>query len=464
MNIDGNTIATEAPSAPHGLKVRGHWWAVCAVGVMSCMYSIGLAHFVTGRSSRAICLTTNCVFNADVVRRSVLIGGKPIESERFGFWLSQEIYEKRHPGARFYWPLFGIPLRCVIEPFYPHPWASVYAATVMVGIFFGLGVGSLMHVAVRCGMKYRTFLMLLPIHLLATSQVVACIPDSFGVSAGLLSLSLAVYVSNLSFPAHLIAQTMLAVLLGGTTLTMAGFPILCVLALCVAAGRFDSVSLILRYRKSTALVCIGLAICLSGLAYYVIRSDPEGHLRSKFRKICRENDITFARMKNPARALYYVAMSSVYPIVGPDPKVVRQHAFKGAHDDEHSIMSFDPWRPSDYSLFNGVAAVAWIILLCLSLRASGREVGTLRVRNLLLIWIIGNSLFHLPWGDEAFLYSPHWSFCLFTCAVIGNIRGVTVISRRMLAVLIFVVCAGQISTWASIFRAASVLAASPTGL
>ena len=119
-----------------------------------------------------------------------------------------------------------------------------------------------------------------------------------------------------------------------------------------------------------------------------------------------------ARVVHDASAVVNVlAAVAVYPAVAPSPRV--------AGPDVTRHLTYEPLRLRDYDAINGVGAIAWLILLLASARRAWEVV---RPREVLLMpigWLLFNTLFHSMWGDEFFLYTPHWSWALMGLVMLG---------------------------------------------
>jgi hypothetical protein len=133
-------------------------------------------------------------------------------------------------------------------------------------------------------------------------------------------------------------------------------------------------------------------------------------------------------VRHPLDAAEYAVFALVAPAVGPLPEVQRT---KGS--DMVTYESGQPVHWSSNGLFVGsdgqplrnyrgvqaVGAVLWICLLLSCAYWAFRDPRTRRLVWLPAGWILFNLVFHNLWGDELFLYAPHWSWALMGLVLLG---------------------------------------------
>ena len=130
-----------------------------------------------------------------------------------------------HPLEVAFWRPPVRPLQRLLEIFMPAEYAGIFAARLVVSFMHGLGVGFLAFFALRIGVKLPQCILLFIIYLLFTSNATAALPEHFGISNGLLSITFVVPIflaSGVATTGFLLAMV---VLCGGTTITNALYPV-----------------------------------------------------------------------------------------------------------------------------------------------------------------------------------------------------------------------------------------------
>src|SRR5262249_53688894 len=114
------------------------------------------------------------------------------------------------------------------------------------------------------------------------------------------------------------------------------------------------------------------------------------------------------------------------------------------------------WSVTDYGLVNGLSAAAWGVLLIWCVCNGLRDPDCRPRVIVLLLWVAFNSVFHLFWGDECFLYSAHWAWALFLLVLLG-LRSIRLAYLVPVALLIV---AGQAFTLQKIVQDIQTIVAS----
>lgn len=393
----------------------------------------------------------NCIFNADVDLRYRNLSLKPGLSPG-------DDGDSRHPGAKYLWSAFGVPLRWAFESAYPPKVAQIQAALLVMAFLGGLGATALVFAAVRLGTPWWLCCLALPVYWGFTSQTVAAVPEYFGISACLLSLAFALYCSQMRPSLKLLGLVGVALLALLTTLTMVLFPLLCMVELYLDHVGFDPWNWLWRRKKRVCIVGLACAtLALLVFAGFFVRFRQGGGWKAFG---LQDSPFTYfnpGRVKQPTRAVTYLSLASVYPAVAPAPQVVLRHAYFTS-DNRNLMLTYDPWSFTDYGLWNGLGAAVWVLLFgwC-----GWKVCQDPRCRNpgvLLFGWIAFNTLFHLLWGDEFFLYSVHWAWALFMVVLMG-IRSVRL---PLLLLAIPAICAGQAYTLAQVLEGVHEIFASMT--
>jgi hypothetical protein len=200
-------------------------------------------------------------------------------------------------------------------------------------------------------------------------------------------------------------------LIGGTTITNALLPL----------GIVSHLS----FKTMRCRVGISMAAVL-GLAGTVI-------VLAGFSSSINWNLRTFLNMRlldDPAQAGTYAILSMVYPAIGPPPYL----------RPDSMMISYKPFSIIQYSWIQVIGVIAWITLVSRSVLIGLQEDRTRASVLLLLSWLFFNAVFHNIWGDEIFLYSPHWSWALMGLIVLGA----RYLSLRYLAITVIPIVIGQI--------------------
>jgi hypothetical protein len=102
------------------------------------------------------------------------------------------------------------------------------------------------------------------------------------------------------------------------------------------------------------------------------------------------------------------------PVIGPVPY--------RTFEREHVVLSYEPVSFGQYSAIQWIGVVAWAALLAFCIWRAVSEPQSRRWTLWLLAWITFNLVFHNLWGDEFFLYSPHWAWAMFGVVAIAAKR------------------------------------------
>jgi hypothetical protein len=276
------------------------------------------------------------------------------------------------------------------------------ASRLLNALVAGLGVGALAW-AVRREWRWAVHGPLFAVYLLFTAQAIVCLPEHFGLSSGLLSVSYAVFRSRGDWRRRAAAQAGLAVLAGGVTVTNAAVPAVGLL-LAVAEGLRPRLTLAAVRRLVIAGVLLGMAA--GGVVV--------GRWYTRYQKLPAHKYYVFnyfhvGALAEP-QALLHTAYGVVYPAVGPTPTV----------NDATASVTYEPYVPWPFDPLQGAAAAAWVALLAAGVVRTLRRREERATAVLLLTWVAGNLLLHVVWGDEYFLYSPHWAWALFALVLAGS--------------------------------------------
>lgn len=340
-------------------------------------------------------------------------------------WVDRMIGDARSPEHLVHpleVPLWRYPCRALqhlLGTFLPVDYAGLLAARLFVALIAGTGVGCLAFLALRRGITLTQCVLLFTIYLLFTSNCTAALPEHFGISNGLLSITFVVPFLALSTQSMTIALAVLLVLCGGTTITNAAFPF---------ASMFQYSLKSMRARKAVALATIPIGLGASLFVY--MRSSTIHYFVSKY--------LNLRLFHDPLRAGVYAIYAVVCPAVGPTPRVLRWPGWDMvSYEPAHEVL-----RLSYYFGIQAIGAIAWLALLLTCVFRGLRDGKTRAYVWLPLGWVLFSAVFHNIWGDELFLYAPHWSWALMALVILGA-RG---LSGRFIAVTFAPIVISQIYT------------------
>jgi hypothetical protein len=313
-------------------------------------------------------------------------------------------FDIRHPGVNFVWRAASRGVFGVLSLVLPAREAGVLSALSIVLCLAAAGGACLFVTSpatrIKSGAK---FWLLFAVFLLFSSQVIVCIPDHFGCSLGLLSGTYFLFCRRMDRRRKVACLVLATLLCGVTTVTNALFP-----ALCIGAVLCESV----RCRRAVRAAGVAVLAVVPALILVAAAAAPDDHPGDaqaapgipRLFKEYRNNRIA----ASPVDAVRYSLFGIVAPAVAPSP-----------HRARDGSLTYEPVPDLSYGALRLSAAAAWVVLLALSGYAAWRR-RELRVPLLVLLsWIMANLLLHNLWGDEFFLYTPHWSWALAGIVVLG---------------------------------------------
>ena len=317
-------------------------------------------------------------------------------------WLDRMVGNERspeqviHPLEIVFWRPPCRALQHLLEVFMPPEEAGIFAARLLVALVHGLGVGFLAFLALRIGVKLPQCILLFIIYLLFTSNATAALPEHFGISNGLLSITFVVPILLADSVARTAFLAVMVILCGGTTITNALYPL-------AALWQYGFRSMRARLFVLAAAVPAGLAV---GLFLYM-KSYTIHHFVTAYS--------TFRLLHDPLRACVHAVYTFLSPAVGPTPRVMREPGWDMvSYEPAHDVLRF-----SYYFGLQAVGVIAWIFLLIKCTRNALRDEPTRLYVWLPLGWIVFSAIFHNIWGDELLLFSPHWSWALMALVILG---------------------------------------------
>jgi uncharacterized protein DUF6080 len=347
-----------------------------------------------------------------------------------------------HPLEVFIWrPPYRIVYH-LLQLVVPQDRVELLAARLLVALVSGAGVGVLAWLALTLGIELPQCLLLFAMYLLFTSSSTIAMPEHFGLSNGLLSIAFVVPIAIANRRVRTAVLAALAVVCGGTTLTNVLYPLFAMYqwslnsvrarrAIIVAAlvtvplAIFlfaDSRKVVMMYTESDKDIASRVAILpryVPGITrVYLKTSKIHGHVG---------DFLNLRLVRHPLDAAVYSGYALVTPAVGPPPAVritkgrpmVTYESGRPLHWDPNGFFS---GSDSLYLRDWGVQAVGAALWAALFLSCAYRALRDRNTRPLVWLpaaWILFNLVFHNLWGDEQFLYAPHWSWALMAIVLLG---------------------------------------------
>ncbi len=311
-------------------------------------------------------------------------------------------FDIRHPGFNFLWRAASRLVFSVLSLALPAREAGVLSALSVVICLAAAGGASLFATPLAARITNRVkFWFLFAAFLLFSSQMIVCIPDHFGCSMGLLSLAYFMYCRRMERRWKIVCLVFAVVLCGATTLTNALFPALCLAAVLCESHRWRR-----RILFAGALLAIASALVLAAA---LAAPGPAGdeQAESSIPGLFKEysNNRITARPMDAAR---YGLFGIVAPAVAPPPR-----------RSADGLLTYEPVPDLSYGPLRLAAAAAWLAVLGVTGYAAWRRREQRAPLIVLLLWVLANLVLHNVWGDEFFLYTPHWSWALASIVILG---------------------------------------------
>ena len=348
-------------------------------------------------------------------------------------------FQVAHPLLVDIWGSLVSGLARLLVMVWPVEAANLYAATGLMCIVAATGFGCLALNALLLNDRPAHVLLLFPVCLLFTGNVLLVQPDHLGLSFGLLAGSTLALLPGLSGRTRMALLCILGFMAAVTTLTNVLFPVL--IATIVFRDRISWTNL-RRYRSAVVSAVVIAGLLGAAVGVLVVSSRWDG--RSRWDRIKKKDTIvskflTLRLLRDPLAAARFAGSGLLYPAVGPVP-----YTFTNLQNI--ICQSYNRSGLFDYTAMSGVAACAWVALFAASF------VGMARSRELrgywyaILTWLAFNFLFHNLWGDEFFLYSAHWSWAMMLVILLGSRS----IPTWAVAAAVLLIIPGQLATLSTI--------------
>jgi len=283
----------------------------------------------------------------------------------------------------------------LLHVFLPPEYAAILACRLFVGSVAGLGVGFMALLALSVGIGTTQLIPLFLMYLLFSSSSTVALPEHFGISNGLLSLTFIVPLAVTNTAMRTAFLAVMAILCGGTTITNAIFPL------------WSFYRYIIRpLRQRFAIVAVAGSLGLAAFIFVYLKSS---HIHSFVIQYLNRSVLY-----HPWRVVTYTIYAVICPAVAPTPRVYRVPGW-----DMVFYETGETLRLSYYFGIQAIGAIAWAILLLMSVYKGLQDDRTRQAVQLLLGWVLFNIVFHNVWGIELFLYAPHWSWALMGLVILG---------------------------------------------
>ena len=283
---------------------------------------------------------------------------------------------------------------------------ATYISRILMAIAAGIGVGTLATSLFTRGVPTSRVLAFALLTVLANGHTLAAIPDHFGLSVGAIGLTFAVLLSDRSDRNKLLTLTTLAPVCFGITVTNVLLPLGLIVLLVIPKWR--------NFVQCWNIVVLCLILFAAVGLMREILYQPSIQARVRERITMYFNN---RLVDDPLAAISYSIRGLSDSVVAPSPEVLRNNL------DQLPMLTYErdtgprPFWP--HERIQTVGALVWLGLLAWGIRIGWRE-RNLRIPVLGAIgWAAGNAAFHNLWGDEYFLYTPHYSLPLIMVAAFG---------------------------------------------
>jgi hypothetical protein len=380
-------------------------WALSAAWLMALSWLLGAA------PGAALVTRNNVLFQVDVASHSQELTGHPDP-----FAPDKPRFSAPHPLMPQTWGTIGRLLAAALSTSMPPEAARVLAARLLVAAAAGAGFAAITWIALSSSIPPAWLSCVLILGWASSSTTIVCLPDHFGLSFGLLLVTFAAawtraHRDRMRRGPAILAWTAgaLAVMTTSTNAVFVGMVVAWMHAR-EAAAAWASHSGDRRWRTRAvllvALVAAASALAAAAAARRVVSGET---IATRY--------FHGALFHAPARALAAIPLTLAYPTVAATPHV--------AAEPGGPVVTLEPWSPGDYSPLGAAGAIAVLTLWAGAVATLLRVPGPGREAAVLLsAWVGFNWAFHSVWGDERFLYTPHWAWVLPVLLILAARRRV----------------------------------------
>lgn len=376
------------------------------------------------QSGAALTVRRNVMFHSDASLWFELLTWDDFEPQRaFRYFSHGFMYVLWRPITRC--------LTWLLRWFATDATAPLLAARLLMASAAGASVGAMIYLAIRRRVAPISCACLWMMAVGFTTNVIVVMTEHFGFSAAMLTVTFVAFNFAAESRRASIVALVGAIAATGTTITNGAFVVLGLLQIKGAARWKGPIALLLGTAGLLALV-VGLWMDES------IRQYVTGVLH-------------ISRLYELDSVASQVLPSFIYPAVGPEPIVRSVDPIR----EPRLMVSYTPFGATRYTLVQGAAALAWLVLFVQASIKAFSDPETRTAARVLTSWILFSIVLTLTWGDEWFLYSPQWAWALMTMVILGARH----ISPRTLVPLASLVALGQLHTLQSLQAAVTSIAA-----
>jgi hypothetical protein len=300
----------------------------------------------------------------------------------------------QHPAFFLVWRPVALTLEAMLSPFAADSSAAVLAVQLLVCSFAAAAAALIYLLARRWGATAILAVQLSVLFILSTGSVLLVVPEHWAMASAMMLACFYLVSSPGAMTARrIVALAVLALLIAGTTVTNAVFGVLLMGAVLRKSP---------WRRAERAFFTLLIAGALVTLVFVAPRLLEMPAVSGFF---------NLRILEAPTQALLYIVFALLAPVIGPVPY--------RTFEREHVVLSYEPVSFGQYSAIQWIGVVAWAALLAFCIWRAVSDARSRRWTLWLLAWITFNLVFHNLWGDEFFLYSPHWAWAMFGVVAIA---------------------------------------------
>ncbi len=412
---------------------------VATVWLASTLWLLTLSTALGVAPGAAIVVRNNVVFQVDVASHYRELTGAPDP-----FAPRKPRISAPHPLLPQIWGTLGGAVAAALRSFLPRDLAQLTAARLVVASVAAMGIAALAWFACVEGVPLMWTLLVLAMTWLASATVIVALPNHFGLSFGLMLVAFVGAWSAVTRRQRGWWVWSAGALAVATTVTNGVLMIALVAWMALARRRSGGAAdgPVGGLRRWTVVALVVLAVGSGALIV------PRAVSRIRTGETIATRYLHLQLVREPGRSLLALPLSLSYPVVAGRPHIA------GPPGDDG--LSLEPWRADDLPLSGLVGTLAWLVLLAFLTKSAWRPGPPSQAVSLLAGWVVFNWGFHSVWGDERFLYTPHWSWTfpllgLLAARAVGRVRfwwvtlAVVVLAAEALAMTTIVTLAR--TTW-----------------
>jgi hypothetical protein len=319
--------------------------------------------------------------------------------------------------------------------------ARLAAARLLVAAVAALGLAALAWFGCVEGVAPWWTLLSVALAWLSSATVIVSLPDHFGLSFGLLLVAFVGAWSSVTRGRRAWWTWVAGALAIATTVTNGVLVAALVAWMAIAWKRSGGTAgRALRFHRWWVAAVVVLT---AGAGAWAV---PRAVARIRSGETIVTKYLHLQLVTEPVRSAIALPLSCSYPVVAGRP-----HIAGGAGEEG---LSLEPWRLGDLTAPGAVGTLAWLVLLAGFAAAAWRPGASRQAVALLGGWVVFNWAFHSVWGDERFLYTPHWSWTFPLLALLAA-RAAGQVRAWWVTLLAVVLCA-QVLAMAEIVTLARV--------